>query len=72
MTDKMIGHGWVHPLPNGLRARCGGPGLCLECCHEEALVERARRELHILPAPGGCIRRGGWKAFEAPTGERVP
>lgn len=28
------GHGWVTPLPNGEKARCGGPGLCPQCATE--------------------------------------
>lgn len=31
------GHGHVHPRPDGVRARCGGPGLCAECAREKAL-----------------------------------
>ncbi len=30
----MIGHGHVRPNPNGLKARCGGPGFCRECDRE--------------------------------------
>lgn len=26
-----VGHGHVIPRPDGVRARCGGPGLCREC-----------------------------------------
>lgn len=28
------GHGHVTPNPDGYKARCGGPGLCLACNHE--------------------------------------
>ena len=34
MTD--CGHGWVHPRPDGMKARCGGPGLCTQCSADEA------------------------------------
>jgi hypothetical protein len=29
-----VGHGWVHPRPDGMRARCGGPRLCPRCAVE--------------------------------------
>lgn len=29
-------HGHVRPRPDGVRARCGGPGLCSECSREQA------------------------------------
>jgi hypothetical protein len=31
-----FGHGWVHPRPDGAKARCGGPGLCGDCAREAA------------------------------------
>lgn len=31
-----VGHGHVFPRPDGLKARCGGPGLCVECSHDLA------------------------------------
>lgn len=30
----MSGHGWVVPLPSGVKARCGGPALCPDCQDE--------------------------------------
>jgi hypothetical protein len=33
-------HGWVHPLPSGAKARCGGPGLCSQCSQELAETYR--------------------------------
>jgi hypothetical protein len=35
------GHGHVRPRRDGVRARCGGPGLCSECSREKALPEAA-------------------------------
>jgi hypothetical protein len=32
----MSGHGHVTPNPNGMKARCGGPGLCHTCSAELA------------------------------------
>jgi hypothetical protein len=31
---RNVGHGHVHPRPDGRRARCGGPGLCGSCSAE--------------------------------------
>lgn len=36
-----VGHGHVYPRPDGVRARCGGPGLCAECSQEQARKFRA-------------------------------
>lgn len=33
---RNIGHGHVRPRPDGVKARCGGPGLCDECSKEYA------------------------------------
>jgi hypothetical protein len=32
------GHGHVWPRPDGMKARCGGPGLCAECSHDHSLA----------------------------------
>lgn len=37
--DRMpinIGHGWVYPRPDGVKARCGGPALCSACARDLA------------------------------------
>lgn len=31
----MAGHGHVTPNPDGSKARCGGPGICIECSREQ-------------------------------------
>lgn len=31
-----IGHGHVFPRPDGMKMRCGGPGLCTECSKDLA------------------------------------
>jgi hypothetical protein len=31
-----LGHGHVYPRPDGVKARCGGPGICSECSREAA------------------------------------
>lgn len=40
----MNGHGWVVPNPSGIKARCGGPGICPVCQREEAALKSKRRE----------------------------
>lgn len=30
----MSGHGWVTPNPDGSKARCGGPAICVKCALE--------------------------------------
>lgn len=37
----MSGHGHVTPNPNGMKARCGGPGLCSVCSAELAQKKMA-------------------------------
>ena len=33
---KNFGHGHVYPRPDGVKARCGGPGLCPRCSDDLA------------------------------------
>lgn len=40
---KNTGHGHVYPREDGVRARCGGPGLCSECSRD--LVEKMRSQM---------------------------
>lgn len=34
----MSKHGWVKPLPQGAKARCGGPGMCGHCMAERIVA----------------------------------
>jgi len=36
MSNLNTGHGWVNPRPDGMKARCGGPGMCRQCALERA------------------------------------
>lgn len=36
MTVGNFGHGHVYPRPDGVKMRCGGPGLCPRCSDDLA------------------------------------
>ena len=38
----MSGHGWVTPNADGMKARCGGPGMCSVCMAEQASVDAGK------------------------------
>lgn len=46
LSDQSMGHGHVWPRLDGMKARCGGPALCLVCRREAAFIEA----LHANPA----------------------
>lgn len=48
-AQENTGHGHVYPRPDGIRARCGGPGICAECSREAA--RKASGETTITPTP---------------------
>lgn len=66
-----LGHGHVKPRPDGMRARCGGPGLCAECSREKAQLEREpkgldldRPHIYLLRGEWTCARRShGWNVW---------
>ena len=35
-ATQNTGHGHVRPRPDGVKARCGGPGICAECSRDRA------------------------------------
>jgi hypothetical protein len=47
MITRNEGHGHVFPRPDGIRARCGGPGICGVCAADLARQRQARD-----PEPG--------------------
>lgn len=66
------GHGHVHPAPNGVRARCGGPAFCDACAGdlEGVIVESlARMFLDILQTlqPASVAPYGRRKLVELGT-----
>lgn len=38
--NQNIGHGHVRLRPDGVKVRCGGPGLCNECSKEQCLINK--------------------------------
>jgi len=56
-VTKSTGHGHVVPRPDGVRARCGGPGLCHVCQMEVAALGKR-------PAPSASAV-DSWCAFQA-------
>jgi hypothetical protein len=80
-----VGHGHVHPRPDGRRARCGGPGLCGTCsaeatqkyAEEWARHEAARGALNDVAAALADLRadspasRERLIAFLAPAHEAL-
>jgi len=54
-----VGHGHVRPRPDGVKARCGGPGLCSVCSREAAAMKAtASRPARTLVAFAGLARSG--------------
>lgn len=41
-SDANTGHGHVFPRPDGVKARCGGPGICTRCSLEKLKMEKVR------------------------------
>lgn len=54
------GHGHVNPRPDGVKARCGGPGLCAQCSQEQAQrqPEGKREQRVLLIKPGDLLLVG--------------
>ncbi|QGJ90136.1 hypothetical protein HWC80_gp076 [Mycobacterium phage Indlulamithi] len=50
------GHGHVVPRPDGMKARCGGPGMCAECSREQAQLNDP---INVAEAKLEMWRQGG-------------
>lgn len=66
-NDRMpinIGHGHVWARPDGVKARCGGPGICSECSRDLANKQSAERRIDPniaeVRAALSCWRQGTW------------
>lgn len=49
---RNAGHGWVTERPDGMKAKCGGPGLCVACKTEKEAIKP--------PALGGEVKVLGY------------
>lgn len=41
---RKFGHGHVVPRDDGIKARCGGPGLCKQCALEQIAITAVTTE----------------------------
>ncbi|MFO6387241.1 hypothetical protein ACLBV0_04420 [Pseudomonas aeruginosa] len=55
-----VGHGHVFPRADGVKMRCGGPGLCSECAAD---ASRARAAL-AQPSPTTDSRPAEWSSYD--------
>lgn len=66
MIGGNTGHGHVWARPDGMKARCGGPGICAECSRDKAQFEKQRSALD-RDALGMCVREAWMRwAMEQP------
>lgn len=58
-SDTNTGHGHVYPRPDGVKARCGGPGICSECA---SALARKQHEASTAKdvARASNPNNGGW------------
>lgn len=60
MPNPNAGHGHVFPRPDGVKARCGGPGLCAECSGDLAHSQKIGKAVATIVSTadyllGRCI-----------------
>lgn len=48
------GHGHVYPREDGVKARCGGPGLCSQCARDQA--EKAKADSDMTAFGTGVVK----------------
>jgi hypothetical protein len=53
-SDPNTGHGHVRRRPDGVKARCGGPGMCTECSRELAQMEAQQRAVAAQGSSNPC------------------
>jgi len=61
MTNQ--GHGHVFPRSDGLKARCGGPGLCQVCSRDLGVKLRAENDLAIYGASRIEVSEAGFRCI---------
>ncbi|EOJ0063237.1 TPA: hypothetical protein ACXI7E_000464 [Pseudomonas aeruginosa] len=61
-----VGHGHVFPRADGVKMRCGCPGLCSECTADASRARAALAQPSLMPPD-----RGPWHAVKWDGGRRV-
>ena len=56
---RNFGHGHVYPREDGVKARCGGPGICNECALDQAQKQSVEQleKCSICGASEGTIHQ---------------
>lgn len=58
MSQGNTGHGHVYERPDGMVARCGGPGICGECSKDQVRKDAEERAAKVTPiTPGGPFEK---------------
>lgn len=55
-----VGHGHVFPRADGVKMRCGGPGLCSECAADASRARAALAQPSPAPTTSGYDQLWGW------------
>ena len=50
------GHGHVWPRPDGVKMRCGGPGLCRECSGDQSDKLKSECTTTLEVQPDGSLK----------------
>lgn len=65
--DASTGHGHVFPRPDGMKMKCGGPGICQECSRDAA--QKAQQEASAAQAvpelTSRVVNEACWKFIDA-------
>lgn len=69
MSGPNNGHGHVRPRADGVRARCGGPGICGQCSVEAAQAYQPHARFTAAPEEGRPgTDAAGWPLRDGPEG----
>lgn len=66
-----VGHGHVYPRTDGVKARCGGPGMCKECSSDLAHQQREQRPSKDQLAHWREITDGRYETLLASTAREM-
>jgi hypothetical protein len=57
--NRNVGHGHVFPRPDGVKARCGGPGICSECSRDQS--RKIQQEYIPEPPSSNPLDEPAWE-----------